>query len=129
MAEVSFTRDDLLCSLKEEDLRLRKTKIGTLKVNRSSIQQAGGKQELHIYHWNCKGQGASVKQRYQFFCLTAIVAIPGGVTNTSGTSLVPAALVSVALYIPTVAVLAVIVRVKLKVVVPAGALEQELPMV
>ena len=39
-------------------------------------------------------------------------------TNTSGTSLVPAALVSVALYAPVVAVVAVMVRVKLKEVVP-----------
>ena len=45
-------------------------------------------------------------------------------TNTSGTSFVPAGLVSVALYVPVVAVVAVMVRVKLKEVVPAGALEQ-----
>ena len=47
-------------------------------------------------------------------------------TNTSGTFVVPAGLVSVALYVPAVAVLAVIVRVKLKVVVPLGAPEQGL---
>ena len=39
-------------------------------------------------------------------------------TNTSGTTLVPAALVSVALYVPAVAEVTVIVRVKLKEVVP-----------
>ena len=38
--------------------------------------------------------------------------------NTSGTSLVPAALVSIALYVPVVAVVTVMVRVKLKEVVP-----------
>ena len=54
--------------------------------------------------------------------------IPGGVTNTSGTSLVPAALVSVALYVPAVTVVTVMVRVKLKVAVPTGTLEQGLPM-
>ena len=57
-----------------------------------------------------------------------IINIPGGVTNTSGTSLVPAALLSVALYVPAVAELAVMVRVKLNVLVPAGALEQGSPI-
>ena len=57
-----------------------------------------------------------------------IINIPGGVTYTSGTSLVPAALLSVALYVPAVAELAVMVRVKLNVVVPAGALEQGSPI-
>ena len=50
-------------------------------------------------------------------------------TNTSGTSFVPAALVSVALYVPAVAELAVMVRVKLKVVILAGELVQGLRMV
>ena len=57
-----------------------------------------------------------------------IISIPGGVTNTSGTSLVPAALLSVALYVPAVTVVTVMVRVKLKVAVPTGTLEQGLPM-
>ena len=46
--------------------------------------------------------------------------IPGGVTNTSGTFTVPAGLVSVALYVPVLAEVAAMVRVKLKEVVPAG---------
>ena len=46
--------------------------------------------------------------------------IPGGVTNTSGTNCVPAGLVSVALYVPVLAEVAAMVRVKLKMVVPAG---------
>ena len=50
-------------------------------------------------------------------------------TNTSGTSLVPAALVSVALYVPAVAELTVMMRVKLKEVIPAGELVQGLRMV
>ena len=40
-------------------------------------------------------------------------SIPGCVTNTGGTFRVPAALVSVALYVPLLAELAVMVRVKL----------------
>ena len=60
---------------------------------------------------------------------SAILHIPGGVTNTSGTSTVPAGLVSVALYVPAVAEVAVMVRVKLIEVVPAGEVEQGLPMV
>ena len=40
-------------------------------------------------------------------------SIPGCVTNTGGTFCVPAALVSVALYVPAVAELAVMARVKL----------------
>ena len=55
--------------------------------------------------------------------------IHGGVTNTSGTSLVPTALVSTALYVPAVAEVAVMVRVKLKEVAPAGEVEQGLSMV
>ena len=57
--------------------------------------------------------------------------IPGGVTNTSGTSLVPAGLVSTAVYVPVATVVAVIVRVKLKEVVPVSELSepQGLPMV
>ena len=50
-------------------------------------------------------------------------------TNTSDTSLVPAALVSVALYVPAVAELAVMVRVKLNVVILAGELVQGFRMV
>ena len=50
-------------------------------------------------------------------------------TNTSGTSLVPAALVSVALYVPAVAELTVMMTVKLKEVIPAGELVQGLRMV
>ena len=50
-------------------------------------------------------------------------------TNTSDIFSVPAKLMSVALYVPAVAEVAVMVRVKLKVVVPAGELEQGLPMV
>ena len=126
MAEVPFTRSDLLCSLKEDDLWLRKTKVDTLKVNRSSIYQAGGKLELCIYHWNCKGQRTSVSKGTNSSLLQLV---PGGVTNTSGTFFVPAALVNVALYVPAVAELVVMVRVKLKEVVLAGALEQGLPMV
>ena len=59
----------------------------------------------------------------------SILQIPGGVTNTSGTSVVPAGLVTVALYVPVVAVVAVIMTVKLKEVVSADELEQGLPMV
>ena len=40
-------------------------------------------------------------------------------TNTGGTFTVPAGLVSVALYVPVLAVVAVMMRVKLKEVVPA----------
>ena len=50
-------------------------------------------------------------------------------TNTSGTFAVPAGLVSVALYVPVVTAVAVMVRVKLKTVVPAGESEQGLPIV
>lgn len=53
--------------------------------------------------------------------------LPGGVTNTSDVFAPPAGLMSIALYVPAVAVLAVMVRVKLKVVVPGGE-EQGLPM-
>ena len=52
-------------------------------------------------------------------------SIPGGVTNTGGTLTVPAALVNTAVYLPAVVEVAVMVRVKLKEVVPAGE-EQEL---
>ena len=48
------------------------------------------------------------------------MSIPGGVTNTGGTFSVPAGLVSVALYVPVLAEVAAMVRVKLKEVVPAG---------
>ena len=59
----------------------------------------------------------------------SILHVPGGVTNPSSTSLVPAELFSAALYIPAVAEVAVMVRVKLKDVVPAGEVEQGLSMV
>ena len=55
-------------------------------------------------------------------------SVPGGVTNTSGTFAVPARFISVALYVPVVTAVAVMVRVKLKEVVPAGELEQGLPI-
>ena len=60
--------------------------------------------------------------------VTLILHIPGGVTNTSGTSVLPTGLMSVALYVPTVAAVAVMVRVKLKKVVPGDAFEQGLPI-
>ena len=52
-------------------------------------------------------------------------------TNTSGTSLVPAALVSIALYVPAVAEVTLMVKVKLKEVVPVyePSEPQGLPMV
>ena len=75
-----------------------------------------------------RNKNQQIRPSAVLFIRISFIAIPGGVTNTSGTSLVPAALVSVALYVPVVAELAVMVRVKLKVIVPAGALEQGLPM-
>ena len=48
------------------------------------------------------------------------MSIPGGVTNTGGTFTVPAGLVSIAVYVPVLAEVAVMVRVKLKEVVPGG---------
>ena len=48
------------------------------------------------------------------------MSIPGGVTNTGGTFSVPAGLVSVALYVPVLTEVAVMVRVKLKELVPGG---------
>ena len=50
---------------------------------------------------------------YDTNCIILSVSIPGGVTNTFGTFFVPAELVSIALYVPVVAVVAVMVRVKL----------------
>ena len=49
-------------------------------------------------------------------------SVPGGVTNTGITVRDPAGLVSVAVYVPVLAdrEVAVMVRVKLKEVVPAG---------
>ena len=44
------------------------------------------------------------------YSLTA--SIPGGVTNTSGILVVPAGLLSIALYVPAVAVVTVIMRLK-----------------
>ena len=52
------------------------------------------------------------------YLLTA--SIPGGETNTASTFCVPAGLVSTAVYVPVLAEVAVMVRVKLKEVVPAG---------
>ena len=52
-----------------------------------------------------------LSQDHQLFPMRA--SVPGCVTNTDGTSLVPAALVSVALYVPLLAELAVMARVKL----------------
>ena len=46
--------------------------------------------------------------------------IPGVVTNTGITFCVPAGLVSTAVYVPVLAEVAVMVRVKLKEVVPGG---------
>ena len=76
-------------------------------------------------HWNCR-ETKSVSQAYQPYHLT--VSIPGGVKNTSRTFADPARLVIVAVYDPAVAELAMILSVKLKEVVPAGALEQGLPI-
>ena len=76
-------------------------------------------------HWNCR-ETRSISQDHQLYPLT--VSIPGGVTNTSRTFADPARLVIVAVYDPVVAELAVILRVKLKEVVPASALEQGLPI-
>ena len=50
----------------------------------------------------------------------AVVSIPGGVTNTGITFRVPARFMSVAAYVPVLAEVAAMVRVKLKEVVPAG---------
>ena len=50
-------------------------------------------------------------QDHQLFPMRA--RVPGCVTNTDGTVRVPAALVSVALYVPLLAELAVMARVKL----------------
>ena len=44
------------------------------------------------------------------YSLTA--SIPGGVTNTSGILVVPAGLLNIALYVPAVAEVVVIMRVK-----------------
>ena len=52
-----------------------------------------------------------LSQDHQLFPMRA--SVPGCVTNTDGTFCVPAALVSVAVYVPLLAELAVMVRVKL----------------
>ena len=78
-------------------------------------------------HWNCR-ETRSVSQAYQQYLLTVRIVLPGGVKNTSCTFADPARLAIVAVYDPAVAELAVILRVKLKEVVPAGALEQGLPI-
>ena len=68
-------------------------------------------------HWNWKTK-TSVSQHTDLYPLTA--SIPGGETNTASTSCVPAVLVSTAVYVPVLGEVAVMVRVKLKEVVPAG---------
>ena len=60
----------------------------------------------------------NVSQHTYLYLLTA--SIPGGETNTVSTFCVPAGLVSTAVYLPVLAEVTVMVRVKLKEVVPAG---------
>ena len=49
-----------------------------------------------------------------------VISIPGGVTNTGITVCLPAGFMSIAVYVPVLAEVAAMVRVKLKEVVPAG---------
>ena len=81
---------------------------------------ARGNSELSDDHRNCRKTRIISPHTY-LYLLGA--TIPGVVTNTGVTFCVPAGLVSTAVYVPVVAEVAVMVRVKLKEVVPAGELQ------
>ena len=84
------------------------------------LVSARGNSELSDDHRKCRKTRIISPHTY-LYLLGA--TIPGVVTNTGITFCVPAGLVRTAVYVPVVAEVAVMVRVKLKEVVPAGELQ------
>ena len=72
------------------------------------------------------GTAEHKKQSSHSCILLEPCSVPSGVTNTGITVCDPGRLVSVAAYVPVLAEVAAMVRVKLKEVVPAGELEHGL---